>query len=256
MVGAPVLAARAALRTGAGLVTIASTDETVRLIDRDIEEIMTLSLPPWGEVEKSVDTIEAFIKHRHASVLIIGPGLPISADETIRTLFPKVSLPLVLDAEGFTALGGHLSILQSAASANANIVLTPHPGEYARLTNNKVQYKADSENGYATVEKFAQDYNITLILKQHHTLVFNGKGESYTNTTGNPGLATAGAGDVLDGIVAGMLAQDFRPYEAAQMAVHLHGLAGDVAAELKTEPSMIASDIIEAIPQALQLLNK
>lgn len=253
MAGAPVLAGRAALRVGAGLVTIASTSETIRLIDRDIEEIMTLPLPLWGEVETSIETIEAFIKSCHVSVLLIGPGLPADADETIRTLLSRTEIPVVLDAEAFTALGDHLPVLRLAAKANKNIVLTPHPGEYARLIKDASQYAIENEQ--AALKKFARDYNITLVLKHHRTLVVNAAGEVYRNTTGNPGLATAGSGDVLAGIIAGLLAQKISTYEATQMAVYLHGLAGDKAAESDTEPGMVASDIIEFLPSALKALE-
>lgn len=253
MVGAPVLAARAALHVGAGLVTIASTSETVELIDRDIEEVMTLSLPPWAEVERSVDTIKTFIKKRHVTVLVIGPGLPALADEVIRTLIVSVRLPMVLDAEAFTALSDHLSVLQSATTTNKNIILTPHPGEYARLLKHKPQYSTD--NKQAPLKKFAHDYTVTLALKSHHTLVVSSTGEVYENTTGNPGLATAGTGDVLAGIIAGIVAQKIESYEATQMAVYLHGLAGDIAAGANTEPGVIASDIIDCLPKALKSLE-
>lgn len=251
MVGAPVLAGRAALRVGAGLVTIASTSETVKLIDRDIEEVMTLSLPPWNKIDESIDTIETFIKSRQVSVLVIGPGLPTGADKVIRALLSSVKLPTVLDAEAFTTLSNHLSVLQSAASAN--IILTPHPGEYARLIKNEPQYDIDS--GQAALGKFTRDHNVTLVLKRHHTLVVSADGEIYENTTGNPGLATAGAGDVLAGIIAGILAQEIGLFEATKMAVFLHGLAGDIAAKSNTEPGMIASDIIEFLPEALRELE-
>ena len=123
MVGAPVLAGRATLRTGAGLATIASTSDAIRLIDRDIEEIMTLALPSWDSIEKSVNVIENFIENRRDSELIIGPGLPTGADKVIRALLSRTELPMVLDAEVFTALSGHLPILQLAARTNKNIVL-------------------------------------------------------------------------------------------------------------------------------------
>lgn len=250
MIGAPVLAGRAALRSGAGLVTIASTSEAISLIDRDIEEIMTLSLPPWNNIEESIDTIEKFIESRHVSVLVIGPGLSTDADKTIRALLSRVELPMVLDAEVFTALSDHLPALQLAAKANKNIVLTPHPGEYARLINSEPQYSEKDEQ--AALRKFAHAYNITIVLKHHHSLVVSAQGETYKNITGGPGLATAGSGDVLSGVIAGLLAQGIDVYEAAQMAVYLHGLAGDKAVELNTEPGMIASDIIDFLPEALK----
>lgn len=253
MVGAPVLAARAALRSGAGLVSIASTEETVRLIDRDIEEVMTLILPPWSEIENSIETIKTFIKKRQVSVLVIGPGLPTAADPVVRDLLSKVECPMVLDAEVFTALSGHLQILQTAAHINKSIILTPHPGEYARLIKDKPLYAIDDK--YDALEKFAYDYNVALILKHHHSFVVAPGKKIYRNTTGNPGLATAGAGDVLTGIIAGILAQKIEPYEAAILGVHLHGLAGDLAMETNTEPGMIASDIIDFLPNALKKLE-
>lgn len=253
MVGAPVLAGRAALRVGAGLVTVASSSEVATLINRDIEEIMTLSLPPWSDIKESIDTVETFIESRHVSTLVIGPGLPADADEVIRTLLLRARLPVVLDAEAFSALSGHLTELRTATNTNKHIVLTPHAGEYARLIQNTLQYS--EERGPTALQKFAHDNSVTLILKRHHTLVIDAKGEVYENETGNPGLATAGAGDVLTGIVAGLLAQKISTYEAARMAVYLHGLAGDKEAESGTEPSMTASDIIEFLPSALKELK-
>lgn len=248
--GAPVLAGRATLRTGAGLATIASTSDAIRLIDRDIEEIMTLALPSWDSIEKSVNVIENFIENRRVSVLIIGPGLPTGADKVIRALLSRTELPMVLDAEVFTALSGRLPILQQAAKTNKNIVLTPHPGEYARLIDHEAQYSGKDEQ--AALRKFAQAYSVTIVLKHHRSLVVSARGEIYKNTTGNPGLASAGSGDVLTGIIAGLLAQGIDAYSAAQMAVYLHGLAGDKAVESNTEPGIIASDIIDFLPEALK----
>lgn len=253
MVGASVLAARAALRSGAGLVSIASTDETTRLIDRDIEEAMTLTLPPWSEIENSIETIKTFIKKRQVSVLVIGPGLPTAADPVVRGLLLKVACPMVLDAEAFTALSGHLQVLRSAANINRNIILTPHPGEYARLIKGKPQYAIDDK--YDALKKFVYDYNVTLVLKHHRSLVVAPGKKIHRNTTGNSGLATAGAGDVLTGTIAGILAQKIEPNEATVLGVYLHGLAGDLAMRANTEPGMIASDIIDFLPIALKKLE-
>lgn len=252
MTGAPILAARAALRVGAGLVTIASTEDTVSLIDRDIEEMMTLSLPPWSRTKECIASIQSFIKSRHVSVLVIGPGLPQDADEVIRALIAELKLPMVADAESFTALSDHLETLELATAANKEIVLTPHPGEYDRLVQGHAQY---SEGSIRTIRTFAYNYQVVVALKQNPTIVASPTGELYENTTGNPGLATAGAGDVLAGMIAGIRAQKVPLYESTKMAVRLHGLAGDSAANTKTQPGMIASDIIEAIPKALQIID-
>jgi len=253
MTGAAVLTGRAALRVGAGLVTIASTEAAVELIDRDIEEIMTFSLPAWEKAEKYLESVRNFISERHVSVLIIGPGLPRSADRAIHSLL-TIELPIVIDAEAFTSLSDHLSVLRAATEKNKNIVITPHPGEYSRLVHGQSQYES---SGNASIIKFAQDYGVTLVLKQHRTLVVSTDGELFTNTTGNPGLATAGSGDVLTGVIAGIVAQKKTSlYQAAIMGVYLHGLAADITVKSKTEPGMIASDVIEAIPRALKLLDE
>jgi NAD(P)H-hydrate epimerase len=251
--GAPVLAARAALRTGAGLVTVASTADVVEHIDRDIEEIMTLSLPQWSEAGKVVATLETYINERHVSVLVIGPGLPVSADEFVRAFLGKINLPTIVDAAAIGALSGHLEALRLAARTNKNIILTPHSGEYARLIGDDTPLDPEEERDSA--KKFAQDYDVTLVIKHDHTLVVDAAGNIYQNTTGNPGLATAGTGDVLAGVAAAMVAQNIEPFMAAKMAVYLHGLAADTAVTYKTEPGMIASDVIEAIPEALRLLD-
>jgi len=254
MTGAAVLAARAALRVGAGLVTVASTTTATTLIDRDIEEVMTLSLPVWEKETECLKAIQTFIQERHVSTIIIGPGLTHDADGVIRKLLLLVALPIVIDAESFTALADHLAILQSATDINKHIILTPHPGEYARMIHGSIQYK--TSDIVASIKAFAKQYDVTLVFKQHHTLVVNAKGKLFKNTTGNPGLATAGSGDVLAGIIAGIAAQkNITTYQAATMAVYLHGLAADIAVKSKTEPGMIASDIIEALPHALQLLD-
>lgn len=251
MAGAPVLAARAVLRVGVGLVTIASTAETVELVDRDIEEVMTLPLPDWA-ADECVAKINAFVDERHVSGLVVGPGLPKRADKVIRTLLVDARLPMVLDGEAFSALSRHLDVLKAATAMNKSIILTPHPGEYARLNT---LFKPGEADERRVIAAFAKEYQLTLVLKHSHTLVANAAGELYENTTGNPGLATAGAGDVLSGVVAGLLAQGIEPYDAACMGTYLHGLAGDVAAHAKTEPGMIASDIIEALPLALRQLD-
>lgn len=251
MIGAPVLVARAALRVGAGLVTVASNAAALRVINRDAEEIMTHALPPWHETDAIAREVHKFSKQRHVTAVVMGPGLPIAAEEALRKLL-AIKVPLILDARAITALSGHLTVLKKAAKST-DIILTPHTGEYAKLTNSELLHNAEIEE--VAVREFAQEYGVTLVLKRRHSLVANAQGEMYENHTGNPGLATAGSGDVLSGMVVGILAQHIEPFMAAKMAVYLHGLAGDFAAEAKTEPGMIASDIIEAIPQALKFID-
>jgi ADP-dependent NAD(P)H-hydrate dehydratase / NAD(P)H-hydrate epimerase len=252
MAGAPMLVARAAMRVGAGLVTVASTKDTLDILERSSEEIMTLELPEWHESDHVVAEVDDFIQQRHVSTVVIGPGLPETADEAIRKLVGQLRVTLVLDAQAISALRGHLKLLKNTAQ-NKSILLTPHSGEFARLTDSELI--RDGHVEHTAVSEFAAYYNVTLIVKHRHTLVASTTGELYENTTGNAGLATAGTGDVLSGVLAGVIAQRIESFMAAKMAVYLHGLAGDVVANIKTEPGMMASDVIEALPEALKLLD-
>lgn len=238
MVGAPLLAARAALRVGAGLVTIASTSDVIERIGVEAEEVITETVSRWSK--STADEIIDFIQRRHVSVVVLGPGLPSDSFMTVRDLVRVCPLPIVIDAGALAAFDGHLDDLERAAEKNAGIIMTPHSGEYAKLAGDKDP--AD----------FARQSGVTLALKGHETMVYSSDGSSYQNHTGNPGLATAGTGDVLTGMVAGLAAQGFDAFRAAEMAVYVHGLAGDQAEKKLTEPGMIASDVIDAIPDALR----
>ena len=129
-------------------------------------------------------------------------------------------------------------------------ILTPHPGEMARLSGLNIGYIQG--NRLEVAKKFAKKHKVTLVLKGHHTLVSDYSGKLYINKTGNPGMATAGSGDVLTGMIAAFMGQGLGAFEAAKFAVYLHGLAGDMAAEEKTQISLIASDIIDKIPNAIK----
>jgi NAD(P)H-hydrate epimerase len=158
-----------------------------------------------------------------------------------------VRIPTVIDADGLASIAGHLDLLKSA---RAPLLLTPHPGEMARLTGSCV---AAVQAGRKKVAKdFSLRYNVTLILKGHRTLVASPHRPLYVNDTGNPGMATAGSGDVLAGMIAAFLAQGLPPDEAGRTAVYLHGLAGDLAARDLGPVSLMASDIIRHLPQAFK----
>ena len=160
---------------------------------------------------------------------------------------------MVIDADGINALVGHLNILRAIHNAQHTTILTPHPGEMARLLNKttaEIQKKRK-----VVASDFAKEYNVIVVLKGYKTVVADPKGNIYINKTGNPGMATAGSGDVLTGMIAAFLGQGLIPFQAAKYAVYLHGLAGDLAAKEKTQIGMIASDIIEKIPEAIKLAN-
>ena len=166
-------------------------------------------------------------------------------------LINKINKPQVIDADALNALAGHLNILRSKGKRKKEMILTPHPGEMSRLLNLSVAKVQSNRDRIA--KKFALDYGVTLVLKGNRTVVKDYRNNSYKNLTGNPGMSTAGSGDVLTGMIAAFLALGLDAFRAAKFAVYLHGLAGDLAAKEKTQISMVASDIIEKIPEAIRL---
>ena len=160
---------------------------------------------------------------------------------------PKLDVPAVLDADALNALAGKISILKKL---KAPVVMSPHPGEMSRLV--KVKVKDIQKRRKIVAEDFAKKYNVTLVLKGHNTLVAHPRHKTYVNRTGNPGMATAGSGDVLCGIIGSFLAQGASAFDAAKSAVYIHGLAGDLAAKDVGEVSLIAGDILAKLPEAIK----
>jgi NAD(P)H-hydrate epimerase len=185
-------------------------------------------------------------------VLVLGPGLGTATDVTqvIRKLVQKVELPLILDADGLNAFAGKASLLTPDAPGPR--VLTPHPGEFARLLGSTTKEVLRDRIGLS--RRFAQEHNCYLVLKGYRTLVAAPTGEVTVNPTGNPGMATAGAGDVLAGMIGSLLAQGDDVRQAVLAAVYLHGLAGDLAAEARGAHGLMASDLLEHVPEAMQAL--
>lgn len=245
--GAAVLCAQAALRSGAGLVTLGIPKGlNSAVIKIKPKEVMTLSLPETNEGALSLNALKiARDFSTNIDVLAIGPGLGRnkSTQGLVRKVIAKIDKPTVIDADGLNALSGRLKIQR-------DMVLTPHPGEMAGLLGVSVK-KVQSERKQIAL-RFAKQHRVTLVLKGHNTVVADYKGNLYINKTGNPGMATAGSGDVLTGMIAAFLGQKLDAFEAAKYAVYLHGLAGDLAAEEKTQLSLIASDIIDYIPKAIK----
>lgn len=252
MAGAAALAGEAALRAGAGLVTVATTESVYPILAAKVTCCTTHPLP---------ETAAGTVSHRALNeireiaadfnVLAIGPGL--GRDEgtwrLVRELVAGIEQPMVVDADGLNALSGATVALKRAKGAR---ILTPHPGEMARLLSGITT--ADIQHARAeTAARFAEIYRVVLVLKGHDTVVSDGE-QLYTNTTGNPGMATGGAGDVLTGVIAGLAAQGLSPFDAAVLGVHVHGLAGDLAAAALGETSLIASDLLDALPTAFTAL--
>ncbi|MDD5116494.1 MAG: NAD(P)H-hydrate dehydratase [Candidatus Omnitrophica bacterium] len=249
--GAALLCAKAAFRSGAGLVTLGIPKSiNTALIRRKPEEIITLPLPETKEGTLSLSAfpkITAFLEN--SDVLIIGPGLGRNSSTAAltRRIISGTKVPAVIDADALNALGNYRSLFGLRGGPT---VLTPHQKEMSRLFD--IKMSVVKNNRKLVAKKCARDYNSIIVLKGHNTLVTDGLKNFYINRSGNPGMATAGSGDVLCGILGAFLGQGLEAFEAAKYAVYVHGLAGDLAARDKTQIGMIASDIIERIPEALK----
>ncbi|MFZ5801029.1 MAG: NAD(P)H-hydrate dehydratase [Candidatus Omnitrophota bacterium] len=257
MLGAAALAAKAALRSGCGLVTVGVADKLNSTLQKKLpDEVMTRPLAQTAEgtiSSTSFSQISDILKR--AEVLAMGPGLSRnpSTQKLIRRL-AALDMPMVIDADALNALAEKLKVLRAACSLKpAAKIITPHPGEMARLLG--ITAQAVQQQRKTIALGAAKKYNSIVILKGHRTVVAAPGGKLYINQTGNPGMATAGSGDVLTGMVAALLAQGIEGFQAAKTAVYLHGIAGDLAAREKTQAGMIASDIIEKIPAAIKKAN-
>ena len=266
--GAALMAAKACLRSGAGMITIGVPETLLNVFQERVTEEMVLPLPDNGKgilSEKASSHIIEFLNNS-ADVLAIGPG--VSADQNVSklllALLASVTVPMVLDADAINSISGYTDVLKRV---KAPLILTPHPGEMARLLTKGSADKTVSGHSVKDIRKlvesdrigsavsFSKEMGVYLILKGAPTIISDPEGRAFLNTTGNPGMATAGAGDVLTGIVAAFLAQGLNPPDSSILSVFLHGLAGDIAAGKKGMHSLIASDIIEEIPEAFIRLN-
>ncbi len=255
--GAAILCADSAMRTGAGLVTLGIPESLYPIVARRVFlEVMAKPLPETKEQALHQSAYKKIFDFaQKTDVLAIGPGLSRnhSTQRLILKIISAIDKPMVIDADGLNALVGHLNILRTTHYARRMTILTPHLGEFSRLIGKPVIEV--EKNREILAKKFSSDYNIILVLKGHKTVVVSPGKKVYINTTGNPGMATAGSGDVLTGMIAALLAQGLHGFEAAKLGVYLHGLAGDLAAREKTQAGMIASDIIEKIPQAIKRID-
>ena len=248
--GAAALAARGAVRAGAGLVTVATAASAQPVVAAMLLEAMTepVAETPLRTIALDArDRLTELATRRDAVTL--GPGLGLHEDTQAlsRDLVARCARPMVVDADALTALAGHLDRLRDAPSARC---LTPHPGEMARMlgtTADEVQ-----RDRIATVRDFARAWRTALVLKGATSVVGVPDGTVLLNPTGNPGMASGGTGDVLSGILGAFLARGLEPSAALASAVYLHGLAGDVAAERVGQESLAAGDVIEALPEAFR----
>jgi NAD(P)H-hydrate epimerase len=249
MSGAAVLCGSAALRGGAGLVYLAVPQGVWPQVATANPCYLTAPLPDDEQGWLSAGAEVALLPLAQANdVIAFGPGLGRTPAITTLALalLAQVKAPLVLDADGLNALVGHTDRLRHRP---APLVLTPHPGEFARLVGLDIPTVQSRRQELAV--RFAAEHQVVLVLKGHGTLVTDGH-RVYQNMTGNPGMATGGTGDVLTGLIAALLGQKLEPFAAAQLGVYLHGLAGDLARDDLGEVSLIATDLLLYLPRAFQ----
>jgi hydroxyethylthiazole kinase-like uncharacterized protein yjeF len=243
MTGAAVLASRGALRAGAGLVYLAVPKDLVNFVDSMTPEVITLPFERINEIK--------------ADIVAVGPGLGQSdqAYNLISSLFStenSQTLPLVIDGDAINIISKDLKLLDKLKN-NSKVVITPHPGEMSRMTKMNIEYI--QKNRTHVAQEAAIRFRCVVVLKGHRTVIADKNGSTCVNTTGNPGMATAGAGDVLTGLMAGFIGQKLGPFDAAILSVYIHGLAGDLAAREKGQCSIITTDILEKVPNAIQNIS-
>ncbi len=248
--GAAGMAGMAALRAGAGLVTVATAQSVLPTVAGFAPELMTEPLPETeaGTISlraREYGRLDSIIKGK--TVLAIGPGISRQTEtsELVRMLVKGSQFPMVVDADGLNAFEGRAQELTGRP-----LVITPHPGEMARLA--QLSTKQIQENRLQVAREFATRHGITTVLKGNRTLVAQADGKAWVNPTGNPGMASGGMGDILTGLVAGLLAQTTHSTTAVTAAVYLHGRAGDVACEKSGEQSLVATDLLAALPEAFR----
>jgi NAD(P)H-hydrate epimerase len=253
MTGAASLTALSALRIGAGLVTLGIPEDLNPILETKLTEVMTLPLPQSKEktlCKEGFEKIKDF--SQKCKAMAIGPGISSTKQtkELISTIIDQLDIPLVIDADGINVLAGELSLLKKY---KAPLIITPHPGEMSRLVGASVEEIQEDRIGFTMA--LARRIGAIVVLKGARTVIASKEGNSWVNLTGNPGMATGGSGDILTGIIGGLLTQKLSCLEAAKTGVYLHGYAADLAAQRKGEISLIASDILETIPEATRRIK-
>jgi hydroxyethylthiazole kinase-like uncharacterized protein yjeF len=247
--GAAAMICQGAVRTGAGLVTLGISASLNPILEAKLTEAMTEPLPDAGSGYLSPDASERItqlLKGKTACAL--GPGISTQpqVQELLLALVPAITVPLIIDADGITAVASRPEIMKECKGP---VILTPHPGEMARLVGITPKKVQDDRIGVA--KNFATTYECIVVLKGNRTVIATPDEKVYINPTGNPGMASGGMGDVLTGMIGGLIAQGLSPVDAALWGVYLHGLAGDIAVQTVGEISLIAGDILDYLPDAL-----
>ncbi len=250
LTGAAAMASEATLRAGAGIVKLGIPASLNAIVETKLTEVMTVPLPETINGTHGIAGYEDIMKgFSKANAGIIGPGLGRNGQTLalVRKVITSTPVPMVIDADALYALGGHLDTLKESSHRH---ILTPHYGEFCRMTGMTVEELM--QNPVAIARSFAKEYKVILVLKGAPTITAVPEGSVYINSTGNAGMATAGSGDVLTGLIAGFLVQCPDDWAAVIAAVCIHGAAGDAAADAFGELSLLATDILANIPTALR----
>ena len=250
LTGAPCLAGNAAMRMGAGLITLVVPASLRPVVESKLMEVMSVGVGDGGSGHLGKECIPEILETiSRADFVVLGPGMGSypGAAEFIAGMIPNIRVPFLVDADGLNALAGQVEILRQAA---APCVLTPHPGEMSRLTKETIEAIEASRIGVA--KHFAEEEKVTVILKGARTIIATPKGDIFINTTGNPYMASGGMGDALSGIVAALASQGLSPVDAACAGVFLHGMSADILVRDHPMSTVSATDVIENVREAIK----
>ena len=254
--GAPVMAAQAALRSGAGLVTTIVPSSLNEIFENKLTEVMTIPVEDDGKGFLGIDSLEELLsvveKGKFSSV-VLGPGLGNSPEtyELVREFVKECKLPMVIDADGINGLSESPEILKLKEEP---VILTPHIGEFSRISGlSKEEILKDLTK---VASDFSVHFGVTLVLKSGRTVISTPSGKTYVNVIGNPGMATAGTGDVLAGVVGALVGMGIESEDSAKFGVYLHSLAGDIASKELSQESLVATDLINYLPRAVQKVKE
>ncbi len=250
MTGAPCLAGQASMRMGAGLITVVVPRSLHPVVETKLMEVMSEGVEDGGSGTFRKECVpELLEKISRADFVVLGPGLGTypGAAEFVAEILPRIRVPFLVDADGLNALADQVGVLRQAT---APCIITPHPGEMSRLTRESIEAIEASRIGSA--QHFAEEEEVTVILKGARTIIATPKGDVFINTTGNPYMASGGMGDALSGMVAALASQGLSPTDAACAGVFLHGLSADILVRRHPMSVVSATDVIENIREALQ----
>nr|WP_300005236.1 NAD(P)H-hydrate dehydratase [Tissierella sp.] len=253
MTGAAYMASLSALRTGAGYSYTLVPEKLETIMSIKLTESIIRPIEDGGRGHFTMESLQDILKYtKDMDALAIGTGMGVDGDRTylVKEIIRNAKVPMVLDADGINCISENPHILEGHEKP---VIITPHPGELSKFLDVSIENIQEKRVYYS--EYVAKKYNVIVVLKGHRTVVASPKLGIYINETGNPGMATAGSGDVLTGMIVSLLAQGLKPFDAARLGVHLHGIAGDIARNNIGEYGMIASDIIENIPKAINAYN-